>query len=309
MHACCYTFMFIVDYKVHPGLDPRNPAASCAEILSNGLNAPSGYYWLQSANGSAVRVFCDMTLTCKGVGGGWMQVAKLDMTNSSHQCPPGTRLRNDLLWDYNKSLCRINFDGLGCSSTTFGVHDIQYRQVCGKIIAYQDASPDAFGELDESTRNVSIDGNYVDGISLVHGINPRQHIWTFAGALDEVRTHPQHTCPCTNINQAASSTQPPSFVGNDYFVTLLVKINGHTHSTQMTPYGMELVVDQPTPAVHSTTLHGSWSSCHPPQLMISRWECVVINLPETITLRKTLPLKCLSCMFADFHCIPLYWQY
>ena len=217
MHACCYTFMFIVDYKVHPGLDPRNPAASCAEILSNGLNAPSGYYWLQSANGSAVRVFCDMTLTCKGVGGGWMQVAKLDMTNSSHQCPPGTRLRNDLLWDYNKSLCRINFDGLGCSSTTFGVHDIQYRQVCGKIIAYQDASLDAFGQHEVSTHNVSIDGNYVDGISLTHGINPREHIWTFAGALDEVGTLTYFNCPCTNRGWAAHSTQPPSFVGSDYF--------------------------------------------------------------------------------------------
>ena len=51
-------------------------------------------YWLQSDNGSAVRVFCDMTLTCKGVGGGWMQVAKLDMTNSSHQCLPGTKIMN-----------------------------------------------------------------------------------------------------------------------------------------------------------------------------------------------------------------------
>ena len=74
--------MRIVVYK---GLDPRYPAASCAEILSNQLNAPSGYYWLRSGNGSAVRVFCDKTITCKGVGEGWMHVAKLDMTNSSYQ--------------------------------------------------------------------------------------------------------------------------------------------------------------------------------------------------------------------------------
>jgi hypothetical protein len=67
--------------------DSQDPAASCAEIMITGLQfTPSGYYsyWLQSANGSVIHVFCDMTLTCKGVGGGWMQVAKLDMTNSSH---------------------------------------------------------------------------------------------------------------------------------------------------------------------------------------------------------------------------------
>ena len=120
--------MIIVIYK---GLDPRYPAASCAEILSNQLNAqsPSGYYWLRSGNGSAVHVFCDMTLTCKGVGGGWMQVAKLDMTNSSHQCPPGTRLRTDLFASHNIRLCGINFDDPGCSETLFTVLGIEYRYI------------------------------------------------------------------------------------------------------------------------------------------------------------------------------------
>ena len=114
--------MIIVVYK---GLDP----SSCAEILSIAPNVPSGYYWLWSANGSAVRVFCDMTLTCKGVGGGWMQVAKLDMTNSSHQCPPGTRLRTDLFASHNIRLCGINFDDPGCSETLFTVLGIEYRYI------------------------------------------------------------------------------------------------------------------------------------------------------------------------------------
>ena len=195
--------------SLYPGMTPSHPATSCMEIFDFIGNTSSGYYWLQSTNGSAVRVYCDMTLACKGVGGGWMQVAKLDMTNSSHQCPPGTRLRTGL----PKRLCGINFDGPGCSSTTFDVHGVRYRQVCGKIIAYQDASPDAF----RLTNTHSIDNNYVDGISLTHGINPRKHIWTFVAALDEVGTHPFHNCPCTNISQAASASQPPSFVGSDYF--------------------------------------------------------------------------------------------
>ena len=62
-----------------------------------------------------------------------------------------------------------------------------------------------------------MDGNYVNVISLSHGSNPRQHIWTFAGALDEVGTYPAFNCPCTNINRATPATEPPCFVGNDYF--------------------------------------------------------------------------------------------
>ena len=147
-----------------------------------------------------------------------MRVAKLNMTNSSHQCPPGTSLRTDLL-EYNKTLCGPDFNGAGCSSTMFNTHSIEYRQVCGKIIAYQYGSPDAFGAYNVITRDNSIDGNYIDGISLTHGSNPRKHIWTFAGALDEVSNWHlwKAYCPCTNIHHPSSSSQPPSFVGNDYF--------------------------------------------------------------------------------------------
>ena len=138
-----------------------------------------------------------------------MQVVKLDMTNSSHQCPPGTTLRTDL----PSRLCGIGISGLGCSSTIFDMYGIEYSQVCGKIIGYQDRTPDAFGQASQP----SIDTTYVDGISLTHGRNPRKHIWTFAAALDEVGTYPFVNCPCTNRDLSSSATQPPSFVGNDYF--------------------------------------------------------------------------------------------
>ena len=150
-----------------------------------------------------------------------MQVAKLDMTNSSHQCPPGTRIRTDLPGSHNKRLCGSNFNGEGCSSTTFDTHGIGYTQVCGKIIAYQDGSPDAFGAYNITTRSNNIDSNYVDGISLTHGRNPQKHLWTFVCALDEVgiSDNPlwKSYCPCINAQHPTSSSQPPSFVGNDYF--------------------------------------------------------------------------------------------
>ena len=47
----------------------------------------SGYYLSRASNGSAVRVYCDMTLSCGNITGGWMRVAELKMTDTSQQCP------------------------------------------------------------------------------------------------------------------------------------------------------------------------------------------------------------------------------
>ena len=148
--------------------------------------------WLRSTNGSAARVFCDMTLTCKVVGGGWMQVAELDMTNSSHQCPNGTTLRTDLLACHNKYLCESNINGGGCSSTTFDTHSIRYM---GRLL------PINMPANNITTRSNNIDSDYVDGISLTHGRYPRKHIWTFVCALDEVSINGpwKGHCPCTII--------------------------------------------------------------------------------------------------------------
>ena len=204
-----------------PGMTASHPATSCSEIFNFNPQTPSGYYWLEASSGSTVRMYCNMTLSCKGVGGGWMQVAKLDMTNSSHQCPPGTTQRTY----QTKRLCGRGITSTGCSSTMFSVNGIKYNQVCGKIIAYQNKSPDAF-----RGQQLSIDSHYVDGISLTHGHNPRKHIWTFAGALNEANIHPFSNCPCTNVHQ--TSPQPPSFIGNDYFCD-----TGSTHYFRYIFYG------------------------------------------------------------------------
>ncbi len=37
---------------------------------------------------------------------------------------------------------------------------------------------------------VSINNAYVDGVSLTHGQSPRQHIWTFANAVDDYIFYP-----------------------------------------------------------------------------------------------------------------------
>ena len=99
------------------------------------------------------------------------------------------------------------------------VNGIPYGQICGKIHAYQYASTDAFGYYKEDSprRNPTIDDAYVDGISLTYD-NPRKHIWTFAGGLDEyTHIHPQFKCPCTDTAVDNGAIPAPSFVGDDYF--------------------------------------------------------------------------------------------
>ena len=176
---------------------------SCAALPPS---SPSSYYWIRAFNGSAVSVYCDMTLSCGGVTGGWMRVAGLDMTNSSHQCPSGLMERND---SGKRTCARIETSG-GCSSiNNFNTPGVEYSNVCGRVIGYQYGGTDAF-------IGTNVDSRYVDGVILTHG-NPRQHIWTFAAANDEVGTSPSSNCPCINTNLSAQATPPPAFVGNDYF--------------------------------------------------------------------------------------------
>ena len=187
------------------------PLDSCAALPPS---SPSGHYWVRTPTGSAVLVYCDPTRSCGGVTGGWRRVAELDMTNSSQRCPSALRQRND----NNIRTCGTDPDIL-CSSITFPANFLSYSKVCGKIRAYQVGSPESFGDfgVGGSHRSNDIDTNYLDGVSLTHDGSPRQHIWSFAAALDEVGTQPSENCPCINRDQASLATGPPAFVGNDYF--------------------------------------------------------------------------------------------
>ena len=178
------------------------PASSCAALPPS---SPSGYYWVRASNGSAVRVYCDMTRSCGGVTGGWMRVAELDMKNSSHQCPSGLRQCTDS----NIRTCVRGSNSGGCSSLIFSTSSINYTSVCGRVIAYQYGSCDAFHPF-------NIESAYIDGVSITHG-SPREHIWTFVTAPDERTSRVLgDTCACIRNNQR-DNTRISSFAGNDYF--------------------------------------------------------------------------------------------
>ena len=195
-----------------PGNTPSHPATSCKEIKELNPTAPSGHYWLRDTGDFSVHMYCDMSRSCGGITGGWMQVANINMTDTSDSCPAGLKTLTQ-----PKRLCAMNIASGGCSSASFSVQGVRYTRVCGKIIGYKDGSPDAFWPY-YNNRRLTIDDQYVDGISLTHGHNPRKHIWTFAAAVHEVLSNNRGhtTCPCTNIRNTVSVPIPP-YVGNDYF--------------------------------------------------------------------------------------------
>ena len=201
----------LVDISTETGY----PFASCAAIQKLSPSCPSGYYHVRSSNGSAVRVYCDMTRTCGDITGGWMRVAKLDLNNTTTQCPSSLELLTS-----PRRTCRIrSSDSALCSSDTFPVAAVGYSKVCGRIRAYQIGTPDAFGNPDSNNRGSrgTIESNYVDGVSLTHGTSPRQYIWTFAGANSENVREPAYICSCTNTALSSAVPPTPSFVGDDYF--------------------------------------------------------------------------------------------
>lgn len=174
---------------------PSTPANSCLSLSSS---SPSGHYW---ANGSAMLVYCDVLMIrpCGEVAGGWRRVASLDFSNSTTLCPSG------LLERVNSGIrtCGIQFSQT-CVSVLFSAGGLAYSEICGKIIAYQEGTPDAF-------TNHTIDSYYVDGVSLTHGRNPRHHIWTFAAALDEYGGYSNGTEVCECSHSGRSGGRPPAF--------------------------------------------------------------------------------------------------
>ena len=184
-----------------------SPVESCLEVYRTNPTSPSGEYWVRAASSdrSAVHVYCDMSRPCGDVTGGWMRVASLDFESTSSSCPAGLRERNDS----NIRTCGIDSTSPACASVLFDTYSIPYTRVCGRILAYQFGTPNAFGTP------LTIDSIYVDGVSLTHGSNPRHHIWTFAAALDEYGQSPNEVCDCSNTRR--SGELPQSFVESNYF--------------------------------------------------------------------------------------------
>ena len=204
-----------------PGLTPDLPAISCRHVLEFDSSAPSGHYYIRDSNRYVQHVYCDMSSRLCGGTRGWMQVANFNMKNETHYCPPYLIERTYTPGSTDdwqpRRVCENDF--AECCPIYYPTYNILYSEVCGKVIGYQNGMVRAFGgHLHNPRAGVSIDGNYVSGVSLTHGQHPKKHIWTFAAALTDVNITPaiqDSICPCTSTDNSGLS--PPNFVKNHYF--------------------------------------------------------------------------------------------
>ena len=133
--------------------------------------------------------------------GPWNSVAYLNMTDPSQQCPPAWR-------EYNTSgvrACGRPVTSVGSCSATSYFTGRQYSRVCGRVIGYQVASPDAFKRVEHN----DID---LDGINITRGAQ-RTHIWSYVAGLTQALS--RYTCPCSTDNGQGS--EPPSSIGDNYY--------------------------------------------------------------------------------------------
>ena len=186
------------------GLSSNVPANSCADIYRG---HSSGNYWLNVGD-QPQQVYCSVNENrcCNGSDGNWMRIAYLNMSDPSQQCPHGWREIDSPI-----RTCRRQFN-TSINSVTYSSHGIPYSRVCGRIIAYQYGTPEAFLAYSDPNQNQhTLDDAYVDGISVTYGQNPRHHIWTFAASRGTTKIH---ICPCTSSRETV--TVPP-FINGDYF--------------------------------------------------------------------------------------------
>ena len=170
------------------------PAPSCQAINIFQPYSTSGYYWVVSSNGSSVRVYCDMTMSCWTVTGGLTRVAVLNNETRRLLCTDDFSPTNE------NTRCVRSTEDAGCSNIVFPVMNISYSHICSTLQAFWFGTPDGFTGNERSS--TTINDNYVDGISLTYGTSNKTHIWTFIA--DEVGSSQN------------SPRQVPQYVGHDY---------------------------------------------------------------------------------------------
>ena len=204
------------------GMLQSNPGKSCNDVyqINNAARGSSGNYWINTTSGIQ-QVYCDMELECGGHKGGWMKIVDLDASRGD-DCPTGwTKITTPV------AACIAPSSIAGCYSTNFSSLDVTYSKVCGMAVGYQKSTTDAFAALFFSER--SLNGPYVDGISITYG-TPRKHIWTYGiGNSDNYDSLPTYStnCPCSEF----PGTSPPSFVHDNYYCesgSLLIGSGYHT---------------------------------------------------------------------------------
>ena len=133
--------------------------------------------------------------------GEWRRVFHLNASRSDQSCPGQWNL-------YTSPVRGCGGVHSSCRSAFSNNTSNAYSKVCGRIIGEGVTSPDAFYRF--ISGQDTIEGNYLDGVSVTHGASgSRKHIWSF-GAGHRGR------CPCDSSNRGGAPL-PPAEVGDNYF--------------------------------------------------------------------------------------------
>ena len=131
----------------------------------------------------------------------WWQVAHLNMSDSSQQCPSVWR-------EYSQNGIRacgrpVSSNG-SCATNRFLISN-QYSRVCGRVIGYQAGSPDAFGQISNKED--------FDGVNITSGVQ-HHHVWSYVGGVSAIELSvPRPNCPCSTTNGRV----PPPAIGDNYY--------------------------------------------------------------------------------------------
>ena len=151
--------------------------SSCSEVKEKCPYCKSGVYEIAPDLNNVKFVYCAFeNSTYCNVTGPWVKLASWNISEAGSSCPSGLQL----FVNGTVSACGIQEGTSACQSLPLFSSPVPYTQVCGRMRGYQKGSTDAFANIQGS----SIDGPYVDGVSITRG-SPRQHIWTFAIGLQE----------------------------------------------------------------------------------------------------------------------------
>ena len=200
--------------------------SSCEEIYTYNpeiSNNNSGYYRI-----SDQWTYCNLTATvasfCPDRRGKWTRIGYFNIS-AGDNCPSGWKKDTQS----GVSFCRPPGDDQTarlCYSTSFSTNGMAYTSVCGRARGYQKGNVWGFWGSTATIQGSSIEGSYVDGLSITHGIGPRHHIWTYAVGYYDGGSY---GCPC-DLN--ASSIPPPVYVDTNYYCepgTVSVPPSGSTY--------------------------------------------------------------------------------
>ena len=177
---------------------------SCDIVRGLRFPFPSGTYRIGPSQDNYSLMDCSTStaLTCNGLSGQWRRVAYLDTSQTNIECPGSLQATT------NPPSCRIFGNSPTCSSALFSSGGLPYSQVCGRIYGRYSLTPDAFDTFPVGRPNSpTIDDNYVDGVSLSYGMNPRNHVWTLAATVPQFNRR----MGCTSCKFSV-----PGFVASDY---------------------------------------------------------------------------------------------